>query len=252
MNRLYGYPSAGPTLGNLRGYGRFGELHGLGQTVDAQSAEVTISGIISGETYRQLKALQSEIMQQAGRIGAMGLSADKAIGAQRDQLRRLWQAAREKNLSARSNYEKARDQYNAIADKIRTYSLRAINPPSLSGMGALPALALYAIVAAVGAVLINSFANLVAAARGDVNATRGYIDQFAELAKQTGTVIEKTGEAINRTAWAALAVVGAWALYQFVKGGGLRAVTGRIQGGAPSATAVPALPELKSVQGTVV
>jgi len=249
MNRLYGYPSAGPTLGDLRGYGRFGELHDLGAMAGAEE-EITISGIISGDTYQRLKALQSEIMQQAGKIGEMGLIADKATGPQREPLRSLWRAAHEKNLSARANYEKARDQYNSIADKIRTYSLRVVNPPSLSGMGALPALALYALVAFVGAVLINSFANLWAAARGDTNATRGYIDQFAELAKQTGVTIEKTGEAISRTAWAVLAVMGAWALYQFVKGGGLKRWTGT--GGATSAGAAPALPMLKTAEGKVV
>jgi hypothetical protein len=247
MNGLYGYPMSGAALADL------GRFSGMG----ASEAEnrITVTGIISGQTYKDLKALQSEIMRQAGTIGGMGMAAEKAAPSQRAQLSALWQQARAKNLSARANWQKAADNYNEIVNKIRSYSFQSINPPSLSGLGAEPVTLSTAVVVGLvvvgAAVLIAQFSNFWAVARGDTNASRGYIDQFAELAKQGGVVIEKSGRAVvdvseglSKTAWAVVGLVGAWAIYRFVKGGGLRRFTGA-GGGASS---MPATLDLKPVE----
>jgi hypothetical protein len=246
MNGLYGYPTAGSSLSDL---GRFGALG-----ASEADNKITVMGIISGQTYRDLKALQSEIMNQAGAIGAMGLTAEKAPAAVRGQLMTVWQQARSKNLSARTNWQKAADSYNDIVNKIRSYSFQTISPPSLSGLGAEPVTLSTTLVVGLvvvgAAVLIAQFSNFWAVARGDTNASRGYIDQFAELAKQSSVVIQRGGEAIvdvseglTKTAWAAIILVGAWAAYQFVKGGGVRALTSKLGNGG----GMPATLDLKPV-----
>lgn len=258
MNGLYGYPTSGPGMANLY---RFGA--GMGALADAE-AEITVRGIISGSTYDQLKALQVDIMNQAGAIGGILLAAEKAPAGQRERIMALWNVARDKNLSARANWNKARDSYNQIVNLIRSYSFGAVNRPSLSGFGAVPVVAAPAaipplVIAAIvvaGAVLIAQFSNLIAAVRGDVNATRGYIDQAAEAIKQSGiavsTVIkeaaigaEKASSAALKTALAVGLVVGGWALFKWWQG------RRGSQGVSIPVTVTPQL-DLKPVSGTVV
>jgi hypothetical protein len=235
----------------------------MGALPDAE-AEITVRGIISGSTYDQLKSMQSEIMNQAGAIGDILVSAEKAPAGQRERLMALWQAARNKNLSARANWDKAKDAYNKIVNLIRSYSFGAVNRPSLSGFGvapvvaapaAIPPLAIAAIIVA-GAIIIAQFTNFIAAARGDVNATRGYIDQAAEAMKQAGiaisNVIKEAAEAADKASSAALKtaltvglVVGGWALFKWWQGRrGSRSVSVPI-------TVTPQL-DLKTVSGSVV
>lgn len=238
MNGLYGYPTAGAGLA---------DLSRLGAAEPSQAdKEVTARGILTGETYTRLKDIQREIMEQAGRIGAMSLKIEKLSGTTKASAQAEWEKARGANLSARRSYETARDKYNEIANYIRTYTLKAWNPPSLSDLGAaqFPIAAIVLVI--VGLVALRELITAFTGAKSYVTEANTALENTGKIIGQTGQAIFQTSEAGINFAKAALIGVAVWAGYQL-----LRRYLSRGPVAAPAATAAPQL-TLKPVEGRVI
>jgi hypothetical protein len=137
-------------------------------------------------------------MEQAGQIGSAALSAGNISDPMaRQSAQALVEAARQRNSAARTTWQSAADTYNNIRLKAYEISAGYYNPPSLSGMGGMGNLgfvqiAAWAALLAAAGYLAMQLSNAIAAAKGDTNATRGYLDQLSTLVKTGGDAAVST------------------------------------------------------------
>ena len=175
-------------------------VHGLGASDQTQAS---IMSILDGTTLQQIKQMYSDYQDNAAAldkskaaIDAMPMSDDKlkAIVLQsqgEDALRQQFVI-----------YRQLRDDYNSFVTQASPYTLGMWNPglAGFRGMGALgvipqAVLVIAGIVAL--AFLADKIAEAIAAGQGKDIATKGYIDQLADLTKAgTGLIGTLTTTAI--------------------------------------------------------
>ena len=210
MNGLYGYPSSAPVK-----VARMGALAAMG---DDASNQATIMSFINGDYADQLNAVHDDINQQYARTDATQ-SAIQAMpdGPVKQQAFKLQQQAVAAVNQQFVQYRQARDQYNTIAGQIATYTMGLYKPALLSDMAQLETVMTIAVIATI-AYAISQLANMIGAIRGQSNASKGYLDQAADLVKNAGGTIQATGVAIPKIGLTVVGVAaGALALWVLFK-----------------------------------
>lgn len=190
---------------------------GLGAEVDQ-----TIMGFFNGQTKSDLLALKSKIDQQGRDLDALYKDIQKITDpSQKQSALKAYDTASRALGTAFSKFNAVRSQYNDAMGKVMNYAstLPGIDKsmfPGLAGMGAvqLPVAIIVGIVATLSlGYTISQITNGIAVVKGDINASRGYIDQLANLAEKTGGLLESFGRTIKTvsgaasdTAWTALQI----------------------------------------------
>ena len=176
---------------------------------------------INGDYADQLNAVHADINAQYARTDAM-MAAIQALpnGAAQTAAFKAQQAAVAAITQQFVQYRTARDKYNEIAGQIATYTMGAYKPALLSDMGQLETLMTVAVIASI-AFAIMQLANMIGALRGQSNASKGYLDQAADLVKNAGGTIEATGTAIPKIGMTLVGVaaagLGLWVLFKWLK-----------------------------------
>jgi len=139
MNGLYGYPSpAHVGMGSLN-------------PDQQQAAEVTVTGVINGSVYRDIKNMQSDQRKWNGKVASMKVQLDRLDDSEKKrQALAAWQKLNTINKQQDQRLRQAVDKYNQVARLVRQVSLNFIQPKMLAGLGAVGAagIALAAIIAA--------------------------------------------------------------------------------------------------------
>lgn len=185
-------------------------LTGLGAAPDEPRLTAIIMDIWEGRYANELESMKRT---QQNRQGELETLAQKVVGNPLEEAR--IRQARISNTEALQATHAAINKYNEVLNTLQTYSFGAINVSRLSGLGALPAIAAaqavsYAIIAAGAAVGFYALADVIRAARGVENKTKGIIEQG-------GYVIESAAGLTANLTWAALVFGGGFLLLQYLK-----------------------------------
>lgn len=164
-------------------------MQGLGETAQ----EVTLAKVLDGSMANELSALRTKLNEQTGSVFNLKTAADKiADPAKRAQAIKLADAAQDALNKQKQITNEAIAKYNSVAGDIQTYSLQVLKPRQL---GALPQAAVAILGVAAIAIALNALATLVGAARGQSNATEGYISQAARFMQAAGVAVEQGANA---------------------------------------------------------
>lgn len=152
------------------------------------SDAATLTGVLDGSAYRALRAKQSALMNQGADIRAELLRTTNPARVA------VLNRAMSENQAAKNAMQEQFGAYNKLADLIRTYSVGAFNPPSLSGLAGLGVFPL-AIPAAVKALLaIGAITAAVAVFYSIGTRLDQHFSAAASLLREAGSIPVKLAE----------------------------------------------------------
>lgn len=222
----------------------------LGQSEDER--EVTVKAVISGEAYTNLRKLQTAQTENNAKIGAVKLKIDASPDSpEKTQAYALWQETKAKNDEMYNALRSAIEQYNTIARTVRTVSLNTLQPKMLAGLGVVPVIAVVAAVVFAVGFAIDAYANYVRAANNSNAAVKSGLENIVDLLRVPGRTVEDIGSGFekfftgfSKVAWfVALGAAGyvGYKIYKKREGKSSSSIT----------ALAPAMPELKTVEGSV-
>ena len=189
-------------------------LSGLGGVVDA--AEYLYS-IADGSVAKQLDMQKKEIAAQKREIDKRHVDVNgmNATSLKTQASNLLAQADKlySENLQ---RLNKAIGDHNEVVASIKKYSLGLVNPPTVSGLSALPLIPVAAVVAAVGFVIL-SLSVAVPAITNASKQTKGILEQVADVINSGGGVVSAVGSTMTKTVWAVAGVVGVYLGFQLIQ-----------------------------------
>jgi len=212
VNGLYNYPTPPSVL-----MSRLGAM----AADDTAAQQATIMSFINGDYADQLNDLHDQITEQYKQTdatyAAIQVLPDGPAKTQAFKLQQQAVAAVNQQFVA---YRQARDKYNDIATQIAAYTMGLYKPAVLSDFGQLETVMTVVAIAAI-AYAISQLGSIIAAARGQVVNTKGYLDQAADLVKNAGGTITATGAAIPKIGLAVVGVAAAglllWGLFKHME-----------------------------------
>ncbi|NDQ57324.1 MAG: hypothetical protein GZ088_09665 [Acidipila sp.] len=177
--------------------------------------KATLSEILDGTTASQLHSMKSNNYDDLTTIM-------KYTGDAGQQVRQLAQRALAANSAARTSIQQAIAQYSSIVSYIET-AFRSLGrsdyPPQLSGMGSMGILGiddLFTAMVAVGvatAVIAGIYAMiaLINTARGHIDTSHSFMDQFTGIVDAATRAIKAAGDAAlqGSSALTTVAIIGA-------------------------------------------
>jgi len=180
-----------------------------------------ILDVLDGTTASVLEQASREQQERNGQIyGDMALALQKMPdGPMKDEAAKLYYQADTANRIAQQQLSNGIDNYNYVARLIMEnspFAPRQVN--ALHGLGEPITAGTVITIAAIAGVIValNQLVNLIGAWKGNANASKGYIDQFADAVRAGGGVIESTTSFVNTVAlWAAIGAAG-WLGYKFL------------------------------------
>lgn len=177
--------------------------------------------IATGKKREELEALRSELSAQKKQIESMTATvAAMPDGPKKSEAWAVRVKAQQAWMPVVREFNDAAIAHNEISAAIRKASAGAYDPGrvsmTLSGLGILPVVWVGIVVVGSATVLL-SLATLIDSIKSRSTEVRGYMDQFAEIVKQGGGVIEQTGELVRKSANALLVVAGVVGVYYAAK-----------------------------------
>lgn len=208
-------------------------ISGLGSFGDdvSPSTYAIITGIMDGNTYRELKAAQGRQHDRTTALNNAMLAINKVEpGPEKDRLVAAWAQANTAHAKAANIFSDATQKYNDIVARIGTVQNwlgSESKPQFLAGLGEMGVISTAAWVAIIGAVTVAALFALAAvinSLRGAEGAARGYLDQLDSALRGAGVAVESSASAFTKVFLVVgLGVLGFVAFKHF-KG------TGRIKG----------------------
>lgn len=208
MNGLYGYPMVSGMSG----------MSGVTDQV------AFIYAVADGSKAREIEQMKRQFKNQEKRVR----DQEKAIsrmpsGQEKDVARKLNTQATVGISKARKELNVAIDNYNEVAASVKKYTASFVSPPrvGMAGLGlpqavaaAIPTTLIIASAGAAIALVVFSLSALV----NTFTNNEGIISQTARALRASGTPIKHAADAISNTAWAVVAITGAYVVYQLLSG----------------------------------
>jgi len=204
--------------------------------------EVTLTRIISGQSYRELRQLQKKQRELNGQVAARRLDIDRiSEGPVKQRSMEIWQQAKARNDQAYQKLREAVDQYNNMARSIRTVTLGVAKPKMMSGLGAFPLVAILgALPWIAGAAL--AFSVLVTAIKTDLSFVTNSLKALADIPRSIGGAATDLGETMEKVMWAATGLLGVYVVFTLFRewrGGKQTFTLPRFQTAAAAPTPLP-------------
>lgn len=209
----------------------------------------TVYAVADGSMYKNLVKAQQNYEKMRKELAQRRIDIAKMPkGDNRVEAEGLWANARSNLDTMLKNLNEAMEKYNSVAQAVAIATADTVNPQRFrnlpyTGLGALPALPVAAIIAASGLALF-ALASVIDSIQGNEASSRGYLDQLANVIQQSGVAIDKGTGFVRTAMWAALAAGAAYIAYDLYSGAHRRPT-------AALARTQPKTTSIKTVKGRV-
>jgi len=177
--------------------------------------------VATGKKGEELEAIREELVSMKARIDTMSPGIQSLPpGAAQEQGKNLQIKAWQAYMQQVQEFNLAAVKHNEIANAISRYTLGLYSPGTVSmNLSAVPLIAMAWVGVIAGSMIgvIMALSTLMDSIKSRNTQVRGYIDQFSDLLDRGGNLIQKSGEAVSKVAWALIAVgaaFGVFALYR--------------------------------------
>jgi len=215
--------AGGQPSGQTPGMGDLALVDDTSIGIPDQGTISTIYSVADGSMYGDLVEAQRNYEKMRKELAQRRIDIAKMPkGPKRVEAEGLWQQANDSLQQMLRKLNEALEKYNSVAQAVNIATASTVNPQRFrnlpyTGLGAIQALPVAAIIAAAGLAALGLSA-LVDSLRGNSASSRGYLDQLANVIRSSGVAIDKSTDFVRTAMWAALAAGAAYIAYDVFKG----------------------------------